>query len=253
MEPIIRAMKSSLRDDAYLKDLRRKVARVVMCSFLFLMAWIVYNNYGAQWVRNITFVLCMFAIAGDYLRLNYGAKVPFLEPFIAHAYEREGFHGISYASLGVTLALAFFDYDIALASIAIFVYGDFAAGVIGKIFGKTQIFNKKKTVAGSVAMFIAAFIAARLIISDGHLAVFMVLFATLVEFSVETPADDFAIPVFTAFGGQFFGSMLGERELLPGFWFGIVLAFVTTGLTVVCVVLFNQIRRLFSWLKRSST
>jgi dolichol kinase len=250
---LVETVGRALKDEKILIDLRRKGARLLVGSIMIPTAYYTYNQYGIEIVRNITLVMVLLVIAADYLRLSYGMNIPFLAPFVTHAYEKEGFQGATYAVLGVLLALSFADFDIGITAVAMFMYGDAVASIFGTIFGKTKIMGRGKTIVGSMAMLIVSVLVGRIMLKDIHTSIFMALLATVVELSVFRPADDFAIPIFTAMGGQFFGAVLGQRKYLEGFQFALLLFVVSTGSAVFFVGAFNLVRRLIKWLKRSST
>ncbi len=248
-----KALKDALGREDVLKDLRRKGARLLIGTFLIIICILVNDNYGIEVTRNITLVMMLIVVAADYARIGFGVKIAFLDPFVMHAYEKEGFQGTTFAAIGSLLTLSFTDFDIAMAALAMFVYGDAAANIIGKTFGKAKFFGRNKTIVGSAAMLVICILAGRIFLSDPHTSLFMALLATLIEVAIVAPADDFAIPLFTALGGQFFGALLGLRSYLEGFLSGILLFVVSIAIVIGFVGLFNSIRRLFDWQKKSST
>ncbi len=248
-----KAVKEALGREDILKDLRRKGARLLIGTFLILITVIVNANYGIEIVRNITLVMMLIVVAADYARIGFGVRIAFLEPFVMHTYEKEGFQGTTFAAIGTLLTLSFTDFDIAMAAISMFMYGDAVANIIGKTFGKSKLFGRNKTIVGSVAMLVVCILAGRLFISDAHTLLFMALLATLIEVAIFAPADDFAIPLFTALGGQFFGALIGQRSYLEGFLSGILLFVVSISIVLGFVGIFNYARRLSEWRKKSST
>ena len=248
-----KAVKEALGREDVLKDLRRKGARLIVGTFLIVITIVVNANYGIEVTRNIALVMMLIVVAADYARIGFGVNMPFLEPFMMHTYEKEGFQGTTFAAIGTLLTLSFTDFDIAIAAISMFMYGDAAANIIDRTFGKSKVLGWDKTIVGGVAMLVICIIIGRIFISDPHTSLFMALFATLIEVAIVAPADDFAVPLFTALGGQFFGALLGLRSYLEGSLSGILLFVVSLAITLGFVGLFNSIRRLLDWQKKSYT
>ena len=232
-------------------DIRRKIARLIVGTILIYSSFIVFSAYGIEVVRNILLVMTLCTVAADYFRLNFGAKVPFLEPFVFHKYEEHGFSGVTFAALGVLLALSFSDFDIAITAVAMFIYGDALAGIFGRLFGKLKIMGKNKTMVGAISMLATNVLVGFIMLHDIPTAIFMSLLATLVEVTITIPADDFAIPLFAALGGQFFGAVMGVRSYLEGFTFGLIFTLVSVSGAIIAVYGFNWIAK--PWQKKSST
>ena len=70
------------------------------------------------------------------------------------------------------LTLLLFPIQVSSASIAIFAWGDSAASIFGsRISKKPFLFNKDKTIEGSIAGFLFAFIAALFFVSPIYAAI----------------------------------------------------------------------------------
>jgi len=244
---------SAVTKEEILKDLRRKGARLLIGTSFILLGIYINAHYGIEVVRNILLVNVIFVVGSDYARLSFNLKVPFLEPFVMHSYEKEGFQGATYAAIGNLLALSFTDFDIAMAAICMFMYGDAVANIIGKTFGKAKLFGRNKTIVGSLAMFVVSYLVGTIFVHDVHTPIFMALLATAIEVIIVAPADDFAIPLFTALGGQYFGALLGLRSYLEGFLAGVILFVVSASVVVGFVGLFNLTKKVLNWPKKSST
>jgi len=101
--------------------------------------------------------------------------------------------------------LAVFDFDIALTAILMTVFGDMAAALIGKKFGKVWI-TKKKALEGILAELIVDLLIALVVLgfsSQNFLIILvMAITATIVESLVEKLDDNLIIPIFSGFNGQ---------------------------------------------------
>lgn len=101
-------------------------------------------------------------------------------------------------ALGILFTLLFFPLQISGAAVAIFSLGDSAASLFGKAFGKRALpFNRMKTLEGSVAGFVFAFLAGSFFIVPSK-ALVGAAFAMVVE-SLPLPLNDNLVtPLATA-------------------------------------------------------
>ena len=78
----------------------------------------------------------------------------------------QSFMGPIYFWAITTLLLVFFNLEVAIAGVWISSIGDAAAAIFGSEFGETKIpYNKRKSIVGSTAFFISAFMGTFLILS----------------------------------------------------------------------------------------
>jgi dolichol kinase len=84
----------------------------------------------------LTFIV--FFIAVDYFRIIKNKRIPIVQ-FLWRKKEKDVLGGQVYYVLGITIALAFFEFQIALAVILMTVLGDTAAAIFGIAFGKLWI------------------------------------------------------------------------------------------------------------------
>ena len=79
--------------------------------------------------------------------------------------EKKSFMGPIYFWAITTLLLIFLNLEVAIAGVWISSIGDASAAIVGSEFGQTKIpYNKRKSVEGSFAFFISAFIGTYLIL-----------------------------------------------------------------------------------------
>ncbi len=85
------------------------------------------------------------------------------------------------------------------------VFGDMAAALIGKRFGKTWL-TKKRALEGILAEFIVDLFIAFIIIGFSNfrwvIMLVMALTATIVETAIEKLDDNLIIPLFSGFNGH---------------------------------------------------
>ena len=103
--------------------------------------------------------------------------------------------------IGAIIALAVFDFDIALAAILMTVFGDMAAALIGKRFGKIWL-AKDRALEGILAELVVDLVIGYLILGPTIIVLVMALTATIVETIVRKMDDNLVIPLFSGFNGQ---------------------------------------------------
>ncbi|MBS3172350.1 hypothetical protein J4438_02100 [Candidatus Woesearchaeota archaeon] len=182
-------------------EIRRKTVHILSGIILvILLEYNIITKYFLLWL--LAFALCFSIIS---LKL----KVP-LATWILHKFDRKdaAFPALGAITflIGFVLVLYLFPRDIAYASMLIMAFGDGFATLIGKTGKIRTIFNKKKTLEGTVAGTIAAFVGASLIIPMQQ-AVFASAFAMFVEligFKVGKIVDDNITVTLAAAVGIYF-------------------------------------------------
>ena len=95
-------------------------------------------------------------------------------------------------------------------------FGDMAAALIGKRFGRIWI-TKKKALEGILVEFVVDVAIALIILGGGSLKLVVVLImaitATFVESVVEKLDDNLLIPLFSGFNGQLARYLLGFLKI----------------------------------------
>lgn len=185
-----------------LEEIKRKIGRLIVGTLLIVIIVYLKNRYDIELARNVSFFLVLFAIFQDFLRIDLKFKIPFYDSLLIRPTEKAGLHGSTLALIGCLLTITFFDFDIALAAAAMYLYGDASACIIGKGFGKIKLHDEKK-LEGSAAMFLAAVIMGFVFLNNIFLIAGMALFATLLELFITKIPDDLVLPIFTALAGQF--------------------------------------------------
>ncbi len=102
-----------------------------------------------------------------------------------------------YFALGIIITLLLFPAPANYAAIAVFALGDSSASIVGGAFSKTSLpFNKDKSVEGSAAGLLFAFLGALIFVSP-LVALFGALVAMIVECLPLPVNDNLVIPLFT--------------------------------------------------------
>jgi dolichol kinase len=118
--------------------------------------------------------------------------------------EREHYYGVVYFISATVICLAVFDFKIALAALLMTTFGDMAAALMGKKYGKTTIF-KNKTLTGTLSELAVNIVVGFVVLFSSYtfyIIIAMAFIATFVETFVDELDDNLLIPLFAGFAGQ---------------------------------------------------
>ena len=196
------------------KELKRKGIHLLSIFFIIIFVLISFN-YGKSIALFVLVVLLIFFIEVDYVRVELGKKIPIFWRFFREK-EKDRHGGQVFFLIGAIISLAVFDFDIALVAILMTTFGDMAAALIGKRFGRIWI-TKKKALEGILAEFVVDVAIALIILGSSSLKLVVVLImaitATFVESVVEKLDDNLLIPLFSGFNGQLARYLLGFLKI----------------------------------------
>ena len=141
----------------------------------------------------------------DYFRIEHGMRMPFF--YITYRKDEAGsFGGHIFFALGAISVISLFSQEIAYASILMATFGDLAAALTGKFYGKRRVFQKlfknDKSIEGSASEFIVDFLIGLIILGNPIVSLVMAFLATLTETAVNKIDDNLIVPVFAGFFGQ---------------------------------------------------
>ena len=151
-------------------------------------------------MANLIFMVTMVYMASETLRM-FGLKVPLIDLFTRTAAGRGEYHEFVTAPIfyafGIILALLLFHKPAGYVAITVLTLGDGFASLAGRRFGRRKIgLNKNKSLEGSLAFFISAFVGA-LVFTDPFRAVLAAAVGTIVEILPLPVNDNLTIPLFT--------------------------------------------------------
>ena len=196
------------------KELKRKGIHLLSIFFIIIFVLISFN-YGKSIALFVLVVLLIFFIEIDYVRVELGKKIPIFWRFFRKK-EKDRHGGQVFFLIGAIISLAVFDFDIALVAILMTTFGDMAAALIGKRFGRIWI-TKKKALEGILVEFVVDVAIALIILGSSSLKLVVVLImaitATFVESVVEKLDDNLLIPLFSGFNGQLARYLLGFLKI----------------------------------------
>ena len=118
---------------------------------------------------------------------------------VTRDFESHRLTGASYVMIGAFFVLLLFESKICIPALLIMSFSDSAAAIIGKLYGKTKIFDK--TLEGSFAFFIVSFIIVLFFIPNIDLlfSLIAIIVVTIVELVPKYGLDDnLLIPIISA-------------------------------------------------------
>jgi dolichol kinase/phosphoserine phosphatase len=161
---------------------------------------VIAGLIGVPAVASFIIIISALYIVSEILRLE-GRNLPLISAITRHAASQSELYGFAaaplYFALGILLTLLVFPHPVSGAAIAIFALGDSAASIFGGLIGKRLPFNKGKTLEGSLAGFVFAFLAGSLFVAPWIAAVGAAV-AMIVEYLPLPINDNVLIPLVTA-------------------------------------------------------
>ncbi|MFH1425697.1 MAG: CTP--2,3-di-O-geranylgeranyl-sn-glycero-1-phosphate cytidyltransferase [archaeon] len=201
------------------KEIIRKSVHALTVIIL-VIYWFVLQKYNKQTaLLTLTGILLVFIIF-EYIRIERRTHIPMVSSLWKHtrrAKERNRFGGDIFILVGSILALSIFDLRIAFAVILMTTFGDLAAALIGKRFGKTWIAQMQdrawegiiaefgvNIIIGIIIFFIPILPEPELIFSLKPWLIILIMsaVATFVETVIYKIDDNLVIPLFAGTAGQ---------------------------------------------------
>ena len=198
------------------KEVARKGVHLLSIFFVLIYLLFVYLFSHRAGIFALIFLLILLIIF-EYVRIELKKKIPLISRFwwVKRDCEKEAMGSEVFFLIGSIICLAIFDVRIAFAAIFMTTFGDLAAAMIGRKFGKHKLkFMKRKSWEGVIAEFIVniivGFIFIRPLFTVGFtfgqpiwpVIITMAVVATAVETMISKLEDNLVIPVFSGFAGQ---------------------------------------------------
>jgi diacylglycerol kinase (CTP) len=175
---------------------------------LFLFARSEWETTTWAW---IALILAVLGLSVDLLRVRIKPLNQFtirvMGPFMRRS-EREGVTGLPFYALGASLALFFYDKDIAILSIMFLVFSDPLSSFFGVLYGKDKIMPNK-SLQGAVAGFFTCYLITLFYVMNSttlgsHILVFSIVAGLIGSASELISAfnidDNLTIPVVSGLG-----------------------------------------------------
>ena len=156
--------------------------------------------FGIFSVELFILLVTLFYSISEFARIN-GTNLPFFSTITRCAASQSELRQFTmapiYFAVGIAITLLLFPAPLSSAAIAIFTIGDSSASIIGGTISKNPLpFNGSKTLEGSTAFFIFAFLAASIFVSP-WIALVGALVGTIIEYLPLPINDNLLIPIIT--------------------------------------------------------
>jgi len=182
-------------------EAKRKLIHVLGISYV-LGYWIFLKLFSHTIAMLVLLSTLITFIVIEFFRINEHRKIPVIH-VLWREKEENSLGGQVYMILGIILALAIFDFRIAITVILMTIFGDMAAAIFGIAFGKHWIKKLPDTAwEGVIAEFVVDLLIGYLIIGNWIVIIPIAFMATFVETVFPHIDDNLAIPVFAGFVGQ---------------------------------------------------
>ncbi len=166
---------------------------------------LIYEFFGKEAILWVLMLFLVTVLVLDYFRLEHGMRIPFFYTMYRKD-EADRFGGHIFFALGAISVITLFSREIAYASILMATFGDLAAALIGKFYGKRRVFQNlfknDKSIEGSASEFVIDFFIGLLIVGNPIISLVMAVLATFTETAVNKIDDNLMVPVFAGFFGQ---------------------------------------------------
>ncbi len=201
---------------------KREIARkgVHLMSLFFIIIYIVVAAFlgHSAGLLALAFLLIIL-IELEYVRIELKKKVPLISLlwWVKRKKEKEKLGAEVFFLIGSIICLAVFDLRVAIAAILMTTFGDLAAALIGKRFGKHWLpYLKNRAWEGIIAELAADLIIGFIVLRTTFwwlggvgfgqplwpVIIVMAITATVVETIISKLDDNLLIPVFSGFNGQ---------------------------------------------------
>ncbi|MEA2004131.1 MAG: SEC59/DGK1/VTE5 family protein [archaeon] len=190
-----------MKDDCGMISIRKEIFRkmVHLTSVLIVGS---YYYFGKQVTLYLLAVTLILFIESEYVRIEWKKILPLVHDGIREK-ERYTMAGHVFFLIGAIISISIFDMDIAIAAILMTTFGDSAAAIIGRKFGRTWIPGiKSKSLEGCFAELVVNLVIGYLFLDSVIVILVMAFTATIVETLIEKLDDNLLIPVFSGFNGQ---------------------------------------------------
>ena len=197
-------------------ELARKFVHLL--SILILVVYYFVSDFFSPKIALIILVFVLiFFLELEYLRIEISKEIPILKhlwKYIKRSKEKDKLGGEVFFLIGAILVLAIFDLRVAMVAILMTTFGDMAAALIGKGFGKHWLkYLKQRAWEGILAEFFVDVLIGIIIFffitssPINSLAIWIIIFvmaltATIVETLIYKMDDNLLIPIFAGFNGQ---------------------------------------------------
>jgi len=182
-------------------SLKRELQRKVVHATSLLIAVGYYILPKEAVLLLMTLFLILF-LEIEFVRIDLKLKLPFFHKLYREK-EEDRLSGNVFFLIGAIIAISVFSKEIAIAAILMTTFGDAAAAIFGKRFGRTWIPKlKNRAVEGCMAEFVVDLVIGFIFLGSWPVILVMAGTATIGETVVEKIDDNLLIPLFAGFNAQ---------------------------------------------------
>jgi len=181
-------------------EVKRKLFHTL--AVIYIIFYYFANKFCGQRVAIFSLILILMSFAMlEFMQIKLGIKIPFFYRFYRES-EKFTFSGNIYLMLGIILALALFDFNIAATAILMMIFGDTASSLIGRL-GTHKVDGIKASWEGMIAEFLVNIAIGFIFLNNFWIILAMALSATIAESLLLAPIDDnLSVPLVAGFAGQ---------------------------------------------------
>ncbi len=150
------------------------------------------NVYGFNAMYYFLLTITAVSLCTDSILAKMKIELPVYKQ-LQRKHEKHGIHHHTLALVSILILLKLTTPSITAASAGMLVYGDAAAAVVGKLFGKHKIFQSK-TWEGTIAMLVVSIFAGSIVLGTNKLSITMALAATIAEAFSTKISDAITVP-----------------------------------------------------------
>ncbi|MBI2546707.1 hypothetical protein HYV81_06025 [Candidatus Woesearchaeota archaeon] len=178
----------------------RKLLHLLMGAAALLIGFSVAQFYGLEVLLYGAFICFIILLLIDLLRVEYKVNFPLYSLFTKEK-EKTNLHALTFAFLAAIIVIMMYEFKIALAAVAMSIFSDGIAAIIGIRFGRHRIWNGK-SIEGSLASLATNLLIGYFIVGAWYIFIPMAVIATLTELVITHMDDNFVVPIFSGFVGQ---------------------------------------------------
>ncbi len=210
-------------------DFEREVGRKVihLLSILYVLIYVVVDYFTSEKIALLALsFLLIILIELEYVRVELKAKIPVLSYFwkrFKRRSEHQRLGGEIFFLLGAIICFAVFDSRVAVAAILMTTFGDLAAALVGKRFGRIWIPRfKDRALEGVLAELVVNLVVGFVFLRTNAWwvggsfgdplwtgIIIMAVTATVVETIVNKLDDNLLVPLFAGFAGHVVPMLMG--------------------------------------------
>jgi len=137
----------------------------------------------------------------EYVRIVHKPSIGVFEDLFRR-HEKNHLSGAVFLVISCIICFSAFNYWVALLALFMTVFGDLAAALAGKVWGKVKLY-RRKTLTGTMAGFAMNLVIGYVLLPEfQNLFIPMAIVAVFVELFTSKMDDNLTVPLFSGFVGQ---------------------------------------------------